>query len=63
MHEVLVNCLFKLAQEKSVVRLTDRPAMAIAVDLGPKATKQNTHATVIMLGFKPNHGLKLKFPL
>ena len=34
MHEVLVNCLFKLAQEKSVVRLTDRPAMTIAVDLG-----------------------------
>ena len=24
----------------SVVRLTDRPAMAIAVDLGRKATKQ-----------------------
>ena len=33
MHEVLVNCLFKLAQEK-----TDRPAMTIAVDLGCKAT-------------------------
>ena len=40
MHEVLVNCLFKLAQEKSVVRSTDRPAMTIAVDLGRKATKQ-----------------------
>ena len=40
MHEVLVNCLFKLAQEKSVVRLTDRPAMTIAVDLGRKSTKQ-----------------------
>ena len=39
-HEVLVNCLFKLAQEKSVVRWTDRPAMTIAVDLGCKATKQ-----------------------
>ena len=25
--------------EKSVVRLTDRPAMTIAVDLGRKATK------------------------
>ena len=37
-HEVLVNCLFKLAQEKSVVRWTDRPAMTIAVDLGRKAT-------------------------
>ena len=39
-HEVLVDCLFKLAQEKSVVRLTDRPAMTIAIDLGCKATKQ-----------------------
>ena len=35
---LLVNCLFKLAQEKSVVRRTDRPAMTI--DLGRKATKQ-----------------------
>ena len=40
MHEVLVNCLFKLAQEKSVVRLTDLLTMTIAVDLGHKATKQ-----------------------
>ena len=39
MHEVLVNCLFKLAQE-SVVRLTGRPARTIAADLGRKATKQ-----------------------
>ena len=39
-HELLVICLFKLAQEKSVVRWTDRPAMTIAVDLGRKATKQ-----------------------
>ena len=30
-HEVLVNP-FKLAQDKSVVRLTDRPDMTIAVD-------------------------------
>ena len=37
---LLVNCLFKLAQEISVVRLTDRPAMTIAVDLGRKATTQ-----------------------
>ena len=34
-HEVQVNCLFKLA-----VRLTNRPAMTITVDLGRKATKQ-----------------------
>ena len=31
-HEVLVNCLFKLAQ--------DRPTITIAVELGCKATKQ-----------------------
>ena len=32
-HEELVNCLVKFAQEKkSVVRLTDRPDMTIAVD-------------------------------
>ena len=43
-HELLVNRLFKPAQEKSVVRWTDRPAMTIAVDLGRKATKPtNTH--------------------
>ena len=38
---LLVNCLFKLAEEKSVVRWTDRPAMTIAVDMGRKATKTN----------------------
>ena len=32
MHKVLVNRLFKLAQEKSVARLTDLPNIAIAVD-------------------------------
>ena len=38
MHEVLVNCLFKLAQEKVWLgELT--PAMTIDVDLGRKATK------------------------
>ena len=35
MHEVLVNCLFKLAQEK--VWLSE---LTVAVDLGRKATKQ-----------------------
>ena len=39
-HEVLVNSLFKHDQEKSVVKLTDRPAMVLAVDVGRKATKQ-----------------------
>ena len=37
---MLVNRFFELAQEKSVARRTDRPAMTIAVDLGRKATKQ-----------------------
>ena len=46
MHEVLVNCLFKLAQEKNVVRLTDCPAMTIAVDVGCKATKQNKKKSI-----------------
>ena len=38
-HEVLVNHLFKLAEEKCVVRCTDCPAITIAVDLGHKVTK------------------------
>ena len=37
MHEVLVNCLVKLApRKKSVVRLTDHHDMTIAVDLDIK---------------------------
>ena len=40
-HEVLVNRLAKLAQEKSVVRWTDRPDMTIAVHWDVKnQTKQ-----------------------
>ena len=40
-HEVLVNCLVKLAQEKNVVRWIDCPAMTIAVDWDVKnQTKQ-----------------------
>ena len=40
-HEVLVNGLVKLAQEKSLVRWTDRPDMTIAVDWDVKnQTKQ-----------------------
>ena len=41
-HKVLVNCLFKLAQEK--VWLGDRPAMTTAFNLGGKATKQKFYA-------------------
>ena len=54
--EVLVNHLFKLAQEKSVVRWTDFPAMTIAVDVGGKATKQptNQHGPFFTLTKKTN---------
>ena len=38
-HKVLVNRLVKLAQEKSVVRWTDRPDMTIAVDWDIKHQK------------------------
>ena len=44
--EVLVNCLFKLAQETRVIKWTDRPAMTIAVDLGRKTTKQINKQTI-----------------
>ena len=40
MHEVLVNCLFKLAQEKEWLGELALLAMTIAVDLGRKAAKQ-----------------------
>ena len=45
MHKVLVNCLFKLAQEKSVVMCTDCPALTIAVDSGRITTKQTNKQT------------------
>ena len=49
-HEVLVNCLFKLAQEKSGVRWSDRPNMTIAVDLDVKQqTKAHKTSTSIAL--------------
>ena len=31
-YEILVNCLVKLAQKKSVARCTDHPDMTMAVD-------------------------------
>ena len=46
----MFNCLFKLAQEKSVVRRTDRSAMTIAVDLGHKATKQTKRMKCLAQG-------------
>ena len=39
MHEVLVYCLFKLAQEKVLLGLTDHLDMAIAVDQEVKPQK------------------------
>ena len=62
MHEVLINCLFKLAQEN--VWLGEL-AMTIAVDLGRKATKQTNkqfgHVLTIYMGVEmylfPNHYL------
>ena len=39
-HEVLVNCLFKLAQEKVWLGELTVPAMTITVDLGYKETNQ-----------------------
>ena len=32
-----------------MVRLTDRPAMTIAVDLGRKATKQTNHSLLLFM--------------
>ena len=43
-HEVLVNRLLKLAQEKSVVRWTDRPDLTIAVDWEVKQQNKQTTA-------------------
>ena len=42
MHQVLVNCLVDLAQENSVVRLTDCLDMTIAVDLDVKPQTKQT---------------------
>ena len=50
MREVLVNHLFKLAQEKSVVRLTEHPRMTIAVAWDVKQqTKPKTPAAYIQM--------------
>ena len=47
MHEVVVNCLVKLAQEKSVVRCTDNPDMTIAVDWDVKQTKRTKNKKTV----------------
>ena len=54
-HEVLVNCLVKLAQEKSVVMWTDLPDMTIVVDWDvknltkPKKTEKRPNMTENLL--------------
>ena len=54
--------IFGHAQEKSVVRLTDPPAMTLAVDLGRKATnqtnKQNNSNRLIKTSNKYNDWLQ-----
>ena len=55
-YEVLVNCLVKLAQEKSVVRWTDQPDMTIAVDWD---AKNQTKQTIIVLAIKNIYRYKL----
>ena len=68
-HKVLVHCLFKLAQEKSMVRCTECPAMTIAVDFGSKETKKTPknkldlpHKSTFDYNFSLNSIiLKLKF--
>ena len=53
-HEVLVNRLNKLSQEKRVVRWTDHPSMSIAVDWDVKhenkQTKQNLTTCLVFQG-------------
>ena len=47
-HKVLVNRLFKLAQEKRVGSWTDRPNMTIAVDLEVKNQTKQTKQTKLI---------------
>ena len=54
MHEVLFNYLFKLAQEKRVLRGTDRPTMSIAVNMCSWITLTSS---VMLLGLACVHGL------
>ena len=44
-HKVLVNRLFELAQEKSVVRWIDHPTLTIAVDWDINATNKQTNGS------------------
>ena len=42
MHNILVNCLVKLAEEKSVVRWTDRLDVTLGVDWDVKPKTKQT---------------------
>ena len=48
-HKVLVNCLFKLAQEKVWIGELTVPPSTIAVDLGRKATKQTNNTLLVIV--------------
>ena len=52
-HEVLVNILVKLAQEKCVVKCTDRPYMTIAVDWDVKPQMKQTLLSIFTLQCSP----------
>ena len=45
-HKVLVNCLVKLTQEKSVARWTDHPNMTIAVNWEVKKETNQAHLSM-----------------
>ena len=49
-HEVLVNCLVKLAQVKSVARLTDHPDMTKAVDRNLKNQNKPSYLAMWVQG-------------
>ena len=51
-HEVLVHCLVKLAQEKRAVRRTDRHNMTIAVDWDIKHQTKQTNNHIPMTLYK-----------
>ena len=55
-HKVLVNCLVKLAQKKSVVRWTYRPDMTIAVDWDVKVL-QNPKVCYVKLRWSHPSGI------
>ena len=57
-HKVLVNCLFKLAQEKVWIGELTVPPSTIAVDLGRKATKQTNNTLLVIVTLNCGEFLK-----